>query len=296
MCYDECRDVFRGCRKEKAMKKFASLVSLVLILALLSGCGGEKLGQSQPSTEPQTTLSPTVKVTFPEGFTAVQIAQRLEESDVCPASDFIRVVQSPGEIADDFPFLAEINNPEERPFLLEGFIFPDTYEFYRGESAESVLKRFLKNTASKLSDEFTLRAGQLGYTLDQVIILASIIQKEVGLKEEMGKVSSVLHNRLDSPDFPKLQCDATINYIKRFVTDSEYLTGNETDFDALYNTYKCDGLSAGAICNPGLDAIQAALYPEKTDYYFFVTGNGNYYYAATYPEHQENCRLCGIDG
>lgn len=279
------------------MKKIASVLSFLLILALLSGCGGEKLGQSQPTTEPQTTLSRTVKVTFPEGFTAVQIAKRLEENDVCPAADFIAQVQSPDDFYEDFPFLAEINNPDERPFLLEGFIFPDTYEFYRGENARSVLKRFLKNTASKLTDEYALRAEQLGYTLDQILALASIVQKEAGIKEQMGKVSSVLHNRLESPEYGKLQCDVTINYINDYVTDSEYLTDTKTDFAAAYNTYKCNGLPAGAICNPGLDAIQAALYPEKTDYFFFVTDqDNNYYYASTYREHQENCRKCGING
>lgn len=279
------------------MKKFSSLVSLLLILALLCGCSGEKADPSQTSVEPQTTLSPTVKITFPEGFTAVQIADRLEENGVCTADDFIRQVQSPGEMTADFPFIAEINNPAQRPYLLEGFIFPDTYEFYRGENAESVLKRFLKNTSAKLSDEYLVRAEQLGYTIDEIITLASIIQKEAGMKEEMGKVSSVLHNRLESPSYGKLQCDVTVNYINDYVTGSGYLSSAETDYAALYNTYKCSGLPAGAICNPGLDAIEAALYPEETDYFFFVTDQeNNYYYASTYAEHRENCRLCGIQG
>ncbi|MGN1193982.1 MAG: endolytic transglycosylase MltG [Acutalibacteraceae bacterium] len=279
------------------MKKYISLISLLLALVLLTGCGQARMQQSQSTTEPETTLSPTVTVTFPEGFTAVQIAKRLEENGVCPAADFIAELNSPGDITEGYPFLAEINNPDERPFLLEGYIFPDTYEFYRGESAQSVLNRFLKNTANKLTDEYALRAEQLGYTLDEVIILASIIQKEAGIKEQMGKVSSVLHNRIESPDYGKLQCDVTINYINDYVTDSEYLEGDTTDYSALYNTYKCDGIPAGAICNPGADAIEAALYPEKTDYFYFVTDkDDNYYYASTYQEHKENCRICGIEG
>lgn len=279
------------------MKKTVSLISLLLVFILLSGCGQARLQQSRSTTEPGTTLSPTVTVTFPEGFTAVQIAKRLEENGVCPAADFIAQLNAPGDIAEGYPFLAEVNNPDERPFLLEGYIFPDTYEFYRGENAQSVLNRFLKNTANKLTDEYALRAEQLGYTLDEIVTLASIIQKEAGMKEQMGKVSSVLHNRIESPNYGKLQCDVTINYINDYVTGSEYLQSSTTDYSALYNTYKCSGLPAGAICNPGIDAIEAALYPEKTDYFFFVTDkDDNYYYAATYEEHKENCRICGIEG
>lgn len=279
------------------MKKTVSLISLLLVFILLSGCGQARLQQSRSTTEPETTLSPTVTVTFPEGFTAVQIAKRLEENGVCAAADFIAQLNAPGDLTEGYPFLAEVNNPDERPFLLEGYIFPDTYEFYRGENAQSVLNRFLKNTANKLTDEYALRAEQLGYTLDEVIALASIIQKEAGMKEQMGKVSSVLHNRIESPSYGKLQCDVTINYINDYVADSEYLQDSTTDYSALYNTYKCSGLPAGAICNPGIDAIEAALYPEKTDYFFFVTDkDDNYYYASTYEEHKENCRACGIEG
>lgn len=279
------------------MKKIVSMISLILVFTLLFGCGQSGLRQVQPTTEPETTLSPTVTVTFPEGFTAVQIAKRLEENGVCAAADFIAQLNAPDEIAEGYPFLAEVNNPDERPFLLEGYIFPDTYEFYRGENVQSVLNRFLKNAANKLTDEYALRAEQLGYTIDEVITLASIIQKEAGMKEQMGKVSSVLHNRIESPNYGKLQCDVTINYINDYVTGSEYLHDSAIDYSALYNTYKCSGLPAGAICNPGIDAIQAALYPEKTDYFFFVTDkDDNYYYASTYEEHKENCRACGIAG
>lgn len=279
------------------MKKTIYVICLLLVFAILSGCTQSRLSQNQSGIPDETTVSPTVRVTFPEGFTAVQIAERLEENGVCTAEDFIRAVRSPGEAAENYPFIAEINNPTQRPFLLEGYLFPDTYEFYRGESAESVLGRFLKNTALKLTDEYAVRADQLGYSLDQILALASVIQKEAGMKEQMGKVSSVLHNRLESESYGKLQCDVTINYINDYVTSSPYLPQSTTDFAALYNTYKCQGLPAGAICNPGLDAINAALYPEKTDWFFFVTDKDkNYYYASTYEEHLKNCRLCGIEG
>lgn len=280
------------------MKKILSVFSLLLVLtAALSGCSNGQLSRLLSSVGEETTARPTVRVTFPEGFTAVQIAQRLEENGVCPAKDFIDALENPGALAESYPLIAGMKNTAERPFPLEGYLFPDTYEFYCGESAETVLGRFLKNTEAKLTDEEEKRAEQLGYTLDEILTLASVIQKEAGVKEEMSKVSSVLLNRLTNDSYKKLQCDVTVHYINDYVTGSPYLPSVTQDFAALYNTYKCEGLPAGAICNPGLDAIRAALYPEESDWFFFVTDeDGNYYYASTYEEHQKNCRLCGIEG
>ena len=113
----------------------------------------------------------------------------------------------------------------------------------------------------------------------------------------MKNVASVLHNRLGSPSFPKLQCDVTIHYVNDYVTGSEYLSGDTSGFAELYNTYKCEGLPAGPITNPGLAAIEAALYPAETDYYYFVTDSEwNYYYAETYAQHKANCKNVGLDG
>ena len=132
--------------------------------------------------------------------------------------------------------------------------------------------------------------------MDEIITLASIIQSEAGDVKEMGKVSSVLHNRIESPDYGKLQCDVTINYVNENILDSPYIDGDKTRFSEYYNTYKVSGLPVGAICNPGADAINAALNPEKTDYFYFVTDKDwNYYYASTYEEHLKNCKKCGIE-
>ena len=148
----------------------------------------------------------------------------------------------------------------------------------------------MQNTNAKLTEEYYERAKQLGYTIDEIITLASVIQKEAGDKNEMKKVSSVLHNRLDSTKYKSLQCDVTVNYINNYVTDSPYITDTSVDYAKNYNTYKCEGLPVGAICNVGVDAIEAALYPADTDYFFLVTDSKmNYYYATTYEEHQKNC-------
>lgn len=280
------------------MKKTIAFLLAVLLSLFLFGCAAKDF-QSTESTEEKTTKETkplTVTVTFPEGYTALEIAQKLEENGVCPEKDFMKAVQS-SEAAEKFGFLSEMKNTEERAFLLEGYIFPDTYEFYTDESADSVLSRFLSNAQSKLTDEMKKKAEKLGYSIDEIITLASVIQAEAGDPKEMGKVSSVLHNRIESADYGLLQCDVTIHYVNENILVSPYLEGAKSRFTEYYNTYKKKGLPVGAICNPGLDAINAALEPEKTDYFYFVTDKDwNYYYASTYDEHLKNCKKCGLEG
>lgn len=280
------------------MKKTIAFLLAALLSLFLFGCAAKDF-QNTESTEEKTTKETkplTVTVTFPEGYTALEIAQKLEENGVCPEKDFMKAVQS-SEAAEKFGFLSEMKNTEERAFLLEGYIFPDTYEFYTDESADSVLSRFLSNAQSKLTDEMKKKAEKLGYSIDEIITLASVIQAEAGDPKEMGKVSSVLHNRIESADYGLLQCDVTIHYVNENILVSPYLEGAKSRFTEYYNTYKKKGLPVGAICNPGLDAINAALEPEKTDYFYFVTDKDwNYYYASTYEEHLKNCKKCGLEG
>ena len=281
------------------MKKAGIVICLVLLLTILCACT-DSFNPSEiiTTTEVTTTSNPTVRVTFPEGFTAVQIAEKLEENGVCSASAFLSLVTDDEYLSTlTYRFVEEIKNPENRPFNLEGYIFPDTYEFYKGESAERALNRFLRNTEAKLTDEYYLRAEELGYTMDEIISLAAIVQEEATTAKEMGKVSSVIHNRIENPSYRRIQCDVTIHYINDYVTDSPYIHHDTEKYKELYNTYKCVGLPEGAITNPGIDAIKAALYPEDTNYFFFVTDKDwNYYYAETYAEHKKNCASVGLTG
>ncbi len=286
--------------KKYKTKKIAVIITAV-ILALITASGlFPVLTRKRPAgnaAEPGTAAN-TVTVTFPEGLTVTEIANKLEENNVCSADDFMAAINdSTNILCLSYGFIPFIDNISDRAFLLEGYIFPDTYEFYIGESASTALGRFLKNTDKKLTGEHYARADELGYTIDEIIALASVIQKEAGEKEEMKRVSSVLHNRLNDAGYGRLECDVTINYLENFVLSSPYLSGDTERFKELYNTYKCFGLPVGAICNPGLDAIEAALYPEDTPYHFFVTDSEmNYYYAETYAEHKENCKQCGLVG
>ena len=280
------------------IKKIIYIITLLFALAILATSVGKVdipfLTTKPAETAPTEPL--TVTVTFPEGFTVVQIAEKLEENTVCSASEFIALTNNYEYIQTlGYSFTDLITEPENRVFYLEGYIFPDTYEFYKNESPERALKRFLDNTERKLTAEYKQRAKALGYTLDEIITLASIVQKESFTNASVKNVASVLHNRLASPSFRRLQCDVTIHYINDYVTKSKYLSGNTKGYAELYNTYKCDGLPAGPITNPGLAAIEAALYPAETDYYYFVTDSEwNYYYSSTYAQHQAKCRELGL--
>lgn len=273
------------------MMKIKKITAVLLAVMLLFGVSACSPRDNIESNETEATTSNVVRVTFPEGSTVSQIAEKLEESGVCSAADFMAAANDPLSL-EGFSF--KIPNPEERSFLLEGYIFPDTYDFYRGESAQSVIKRFLKNSESKLDDDIRARCAELGYTLDEILTLASIVQEEAGDPAEMYKVSSVVHNRLNSSKFSRLQCDVATfylrDYVKPYVDEERY-----EELKELYNTYNCEGLPAGPITNSGIDAVKAALYPAETEYYYFITdSDGAYHYAETWAEHVANCDAAGI--
>lgn len=230
----------------------------------------------------------TVKITFVEGANAYEIATQLEEEGVCSADEFLENLEN-----TDFgyTFMDDISDSDLRFRHWEGYLFPDTYEFYVGENVDSVARRFFDNFSTKITAQMKERMEELGITLDETITLASMIQKEAGGVhgiDEMKRVSSVFHNRLNTPEaYPKLQSDVTREYVNRFIKPFLDYTNQEM-YDA-YNTYACDGLPVGPICSPSEDAIQAALYPTQSNNYFFVTDvNENFYYAETIDEHSRN--------
>ena len=217
-----------------------------------------------------TTTGETVTLTFPEGYTVDQIVQKLEKYEVCSAAALYQTMKDV-DFSSEFSFVASMDNKESRYRLLEGYLYPDTYEFYIGESPSSVLRKFLNNFNKKWTDEYAAQAEKLGMSVDDVITLASIVQKEAYGAEQSPLVSSVLHNRLNKSGlYPSLQCDSTEEYINEYIKPNTQDAAQLSKFTNLYSSYKCAGLPVGSICNPGDDAIKAALYPEKTDYYFFA--------------------------
>lgn len=231
------------------------------------------------------TIPKTVTVLIPEGFTVTQIAARLEANNVCSADGFLEAVNT-----YDFtyyPLVAGITNTSDRAFKLEGYLFPETYEFYTNDKPENAVGKLLRQAESSITNDMKLRAESMGYSIDEIITLASIIQKECGKISEMENVSAILHNRLNDED--KLQCDVTIHYIEDKV--KPFISGDKDRYNSLYNTYKCSTLPAGAICNPGLSAINAALNPSDIDAkFFFTTADNEYIYSKTYDEHRQKMK------
>jgi UPF0755 protein len=201
-----------------------------------------------------------VTVTIPEGFTLEQTLQRLSDSgvntyeslkDVCANYEF------------EYSFLTDVPLGDKR---LEGFLFPDTYNFYVNESPVSTINKLLSNFNQKMTAELRTKVENSGYSMQQVLTIASLIEKEAANDEERANISSVIHNRLNSKSMKYLQVDASIQY---FLPErKEKLTYDDLKIDNPYNTYLYEGLPPGPICNPGLKSIKAALDPNKTKYYF----------------------------
>lgn len=231
----------------------------------------------------------TVTLSFPEGYTVTQIAEKLEKYEVCSAKVFYATIRDV-DFSSEYSFIREEKNKSERFQILEGYLYPDTYEFFIGENAASVVRKFLDNFDKKWTDKYAAQAKKINMTVDEVITLASIVEKEAFGSDQMPLVSSVFHNRLDKPGiFPTLQSNATSDYVNDYISKQVTDSSQLTQYMKNYSTYKCEGLPVGAICNPGDSAIKAALYPKDTNYYFFLHDNNKkIYLAETDAEHREN--------
>ena len=232
-----------------------------------------------------------VSVTFYEGMRLSDIAKRLEENGVCGYDEFMEAVKT--EVFE-YEFESMMGTSEYIYYKWEGYLFPDTYEFFTDSSPRSVMAKFIDNFNSKISGYYD-RMKEMGMSLDEVITLASVIQSEAAYREDMEKVSSAFHNRLaEGSGLPYLQSDVTWFYYEQeimpFVEDQELSDTYHTSYDTYYKR----GLPVGPICNPGINAIEAALYPANTDYYYFVTDKeGKFYYASTLAEHEANIVAAG---
>lgn len=231
----------------------------------------------------------TVFLTFPEGYTVEQMFRLLEDSKVCTREKLIETMNTV-DFSKDFDFLTSMSDANNRYMLLEGFLFPDTYEFYIGENAESVIRRFLNNFKSKWTDAYERLAVERRMTVDQIIKLASIVEKEA-VGSDMPIVSSILFNRLDAN--MRLECDSTGNYIAGNL--SSLSESDIAAYNSLYNTYVCSDLPVGAICNPGTDSIEAVLKAPDTDYYYFIHDKNNEFHVAkSLDEQNYNIRTYGL--
>ena len=231
----------------------------------------------------------TITLSFPEGWTMSQIFEKLQKYEVCDSSKLYTAAKSANFSYD---FINDLTDSSKRYQKLEGYLFPDTYDFYVGADTNYVIRKFLDNFDSKWEDEYDERAKNLGFTRDEVITIASIVQKEAANADQMKTVASIIINRLKDPaNFPTLGCDSTAIYVSNNVTP---VVGEAQGsvFYAAYDTSAVKGLPPGPICNPGMDAIRSVLYADDTDYYYFAHDNsGKIYVAETYQEHKNNLIL-----
>ena len=228
----------------------------------------------------------TVKLVFPEGWSLFQMIKKLEDNKVCKSEYLFAALNESGF---NYSFVSAIDSNDNRTLKFEGYCFPDTYEFFVEENANSVINRLLANFESKWTSAYTKKAQGMGMSTDDIISIASIIQKEAANADEMALISSIIHNRLAKPSvYPALECDATKDYIVRVVKPVLGEAKAGSYFDA-YNTYLSPGLPPGPICNPGINAIEAALNPKETDYYYFQHDKfGKIYLGKTLDEHNMN--------
>ncbi|MBE6789112.1 MAG: endolytic transglycosylase MltG [Ruminococcaceae bacterium] len=228
-----------------------------------------------------------VEITVIEGWNLYDIAKELKEKGVI--SDINEFTKAVERMAVEYEFIKDVPANKYRYYKYEGYFYPDKYEFYVGtDDYEGIAKKFFANFVKHMDSEIKDAVKNSEYSFDEILTIASLIQAEAGNVNHMGRVSSVFHNRLNSTMFPNLQSDVTINYVERAIKPSIAYEYQEL-YDA-YNTYKRQGLMPGPICNPTKEAIRAALFPDKTNYYYFVTDNtGKYYYSTTYAQHLKNC-------
>ena len=247
----------------------------------------------------------TVRVTIPEGTTAIAIAQKMEAAGLCSAEDFLKEANE-GDFSEYtfWQYVPDDADAPDRFMKCEGYLFPETYEFFKDDTVHNYVATFYAQFDAQITDEMYAELKKQDMTLPELITLASFVQEEAGNSQD-SNVAQVFRNRLaEGSPYPRLQSntsshiqsDADNNYLWNWV--APYYGGWDNipeNIVAAYDTYSCKGLPAGPISNPGLAAIQAALDPQPDedakDAYFFVTDlKGNYYYARTLSEHNANCQ------
>ena len=251
--------------------------------------------QNNKTTVAKEPESRTVKVTIPEGYNIIQIAKKLEANGVCSATDFINTAQTYD--FSYYPLVGSMPKKQYRAFKLEGYLFPDTYEFYKNMKPQDAGGKFLRNGV--LNGFSSQASGSSLKNMDEVITLASIVEREAKTNTEKNIIAGIFLNRLKMG--MNLESDATRDYCINYLSTN---AGKYKKFDQpymeyayVYNTYNasCPGLPAGPICNPGRSSIRAVLNPTKTDALYFCYGKDRKLYTAvTYEEHKQNKKMAGL--
>ena len=244
------------------------------------------------------------RITIIEGWTIKKIAEYLEKEGIVSKNDFLKAVKNIGKLGHsdikEYEFLKELSNYKlPRPRfakrggqatsykLLEGYLFPDTYRIYKDATAEDIIKKMLDNFDQKLTSEMRHEIKKQGKTIFETVIMASIIEREVPNYEDRIIVSGIFWKRLEV-GMP-LQADSTLNYFTG--NKSRALSSEELKIDSFYNTYLYPDFPPTPISNPGLSAIKAAIYPQESPYWYFLSKKtGETVFSQTLEEHNQNKR------
>ena len=232
----------------------------------------------------------TVKITIIPGWTVEDIANYLVEHKILKSADEFLSLCKTGEAYSGYYFIEDMlkkADSDQRLYALEGYLSPNTYEIYTSSSADTIIKRLLSQTEAAYSLSYDERAQELDMTMDEVFTLASMIEKEAKTAD-FAKVSSVFHNRLKQN--MTLGSDVTVKYASG--SEKMVLSGSDLSVESPYNTYTRKGLPVGPICNPSMDAVVAALYPDEQylaqKYLYFCSkdpNSGELYFSKTQEEH-----------
>lgn len=274
------------------MLKRTLILSLVIIMiiSMFCSCGKEE----QPEQTVSQTAPITAMVTFPEGLTVMKYGELLEQNGVCTAEAFYSAVNDV-DYSAEYGFLPQYTELADRIYRLEGYLYPDTYEFYLNTNAENVVRKMLNNFSSKISEVYNNSTGNNGLSFDEAVVLASIVERESHVATERPKIAQVFLNRLNAKGdlyyLTKLQSDATRYYPYTYPDVPK-------GFESEYNTYEVRGLPKGPICNPSLSSISAVLSPDSSvkAYFFYTDINNKHYYAKTYEQHKKNIKYCKDNG
>lgn len=226
---------------------------------------------------PNSTTT-TIRITIPEGYTVAQIRALLLDKEVCSEEELDKALFS---YKYKWDFLSKMTPSRN---WLEGYLFPDTYEFYRGEDAVQVINKMLNNFNEKYDVKITEGAQERERSMHEIVTIASMVEREAQKKEEFPKIAGVIYNRLKSDMY--LQIDATIQYA---VGHKEKLSNADLEIDSMYNSYKYKGLPPGPIASPGYIALDAAAHPQSHGYYYYVAmPDGSHLFAKTLAAHNRN--------
>ncbi|MDO4732742.1 MAG: endolytic transglycosylase MltG [Bacillota bacterium] len=224
--------------------------------------------------------APDISVTIPEGKQLKEIAKILSDARICEKDAFLYACEKE---KFDYPFL--LGTEREGRRSLEGYLFPDTYRFFPNTEPEVVIRCMLDRFQEKVyTAEHLSRAEELGYSFDELIILASMVESEAALESDRRHIAQVFFNRLGKTGEQMLQSCVTVEYALGI--HKSIISWQDTQFDSPYNTYMYPGLPIGPICCPGLMSVRAALWPEENNYYYFQSDKfGKIWFASTLREH-----------